>query len=163
MQIDNPERGFTFKYDGPLDLRLNPTRGISAAQLLKRSSIEKLTEMLDRNSDEPYAIEIAETLFENKETIETTTQLSDFIKASLAEKVPYLRPASVKKSLQRSFQAFRIAVNDELGVLDQFLNNLPWCTKPNGRIAILTFHSGEDRRVLESFEEGLKKGIYSLS
>ena len=160
MQIDNPERGFTFKYDGPLDLRLNPTRGISAAQLLKKSSKEKLTKMLVKNSDEPYAVQIAGTLFENRDNIETTTQLSDLIKKSLSEKVPYLRPASVKKTLQRSFQAFRIAVNDELGVLDQFLNNLPWCTKPNGRIAILTFHSGEDRRVLESFEEGLKKGIY---
>jgi len=88
MQIDNPERGFTFKFEGPLDLRLNPTRGISAAQLLKKSSMKMLTEMLDENSDEPYAIEIAETLFRNRENIETTTQLSDFIKISLSEKVP---------------------------------------------------------------------------
>ena len=160
MQIDNPERGFTFKYEGPFDLRLNPTRGISATQLLKKSSIEMLTEMLYENSDEPYAIEIAETLFENKEKIKTTTQLSNFIRESLAKKVPSLDSKGVQKSLQRSFQAFRIAVNDEFGVLDQFLKNLPWCIKPNGRIAILTFHSGEDNRVLKSFEEGLKKGIY---
>ncbi len=160
MQIDNPERGFTFKYEGPLDLRLNPTRGISATQLLKKSSIEMLAEMLYKNSDEPYAIEIAETLFKNKDNIETTTQLSNFIKESLSEKVPSLDPKAVQKSLQRSFQAFRIAVNDEFGVLDQFLKNLPWCIRPNGRIAILTFHSGEDNRVLKSFEEGLEKGIY---
>jgi len=160
MQIDNPERGFTFKYEGPLDLRLNPTRGISATQLLKKSSIEMLAEMLYKNSDEPYAIEIAETLFKNKDSIETTSQLSYFIKESLSEKVPSLDPKAVQKSLQRSFQAFRIAVNDEFGVLDQFLKNLPWCIRPNGRIAILTFHSGEDNRVLKSFEEGLEKGIY---
>jgi 16S rRNA (cytosine1402-N4)-methyltransferase len=160
MQMDNPERGFTFKFEGPLDLRLNPTRGISAAQLLKKSSIKMLTEMLDENADEPYAIEIAETLFKNRENIETTSQLSDFIKKSLSEKVPFLEPEAVKKSLQRSFQAFRIAVNDEFGALDQFLKNLPWCIKPHGRIAVLTFHSGEDRRVITSFEEGLKKGIY---
>lgn len=160
MQIENPERGFTFKFEGPLDLRLNPTRGISATQLLKRSSIKMLTEMLDKNSDEPYAIEIAETLFKNRENIETTTQLSNFIKKSLSEKAPFLGPKAVQKSLQRSFQAFRIAVNDEFGALNQFLKNLPWCIKPNGRITILTFHSGEDRRVLASFEEGLKKGIY---
>ncbi len=160
MQIDNPDRGFTFKFEGPLDLRLNPTRGISAAQLLKKSSIKMLTEMLDKNADEPYAIEISEMLFENRENIETTTQLSDCIKKSLSEKAPFLEPEAVKKSLQRSFQAFRIAVNDEFGALDQFLRNLPWCIKPNGRIAILTFHSGEDRRVITSFEEGLGKGIY---
>jgi len=160
MQIDNPERGFTFKFKGPLDLRLNPTRGISAAQLLKKSSVKMLVEMLTENADEPYAVEIAETLFEHREQIETTTQLSDCIKKSLSEKVPFLEPNAVKKSLQRSFQAFRIAVNDEFGALDQFLRNIPWCIKPNGRIAVLTFHSGEDRRVLTSFEDGLKKGIY---
>lgn len=160
MQIDNPERGFTFKFEGPLDLRLNPTRGISAAQLLKKSSIKMLTEMLDENADEPYASEISETLFQNREKIETTTQLGDCIKKALSEKVPFLEPEAVKKSLQRCFQAFRIAVNDEFGALDQFLKNLPWCIKPQGRIAVLTFHSGEDRRVLTSFENGLKNGIY---
>ena len=80
--------GLPKKFEGPLDLRLNPSRGISAAQLLKKSSMKMLTEMLDENSDEPYAIEIAETLFRNRENIETTTQLSDFIKISLSEKVP---------------------------------------------------------------------------
>ena len=160
MQIDNPERGFTFKFEGPLDLRLNPTRGISAAQLLKKSSITILIDMLENNSDEPFAVGIAETLFKNNDNIKTTTQLSHFIKKSLSENAPYLKPKAVQKSLQRCFQAFRIAVNDEFGALDQFLKNLPWCIKPNGRIAILTFHSGEDNRVLAHFEEGLKNGIY---
>jgi len=161
MQIDNPERGFTFKFDGPLDLRLNPTRGISAAQLLKKSSKKMLTEMLDENADEPYASEISEVLFENRENIETTTQLSACIKKVLSEKALFLKPEAIKKSLQRCFQAFRIAVNDEFGALDQFLKNLPWCIKPHGRIAVLTFHSGEDHRVITSFEEGLEKGIYA--
>ena len=160
MQIDNPERGFTFKFKGPLDLRLNPTRGISAAQLIRKSSIKMLTEMLVENADEPFAREISETLFENREHIDTTTQLSDCIKKALSEKVPFLEPKAVQKSVQRSFQALRIAVNDEFGALDQFLKNLPWCIKPNGKIVILTFHSGEDRRVLTRFEKGLEEGIY---
>lgn len=160
MQIDNPARGFTFKAEGPLDLRLNPQRGISAAQLIKKSDVQKLHDLLFNNSDEPYAREIAESIFENRDQIDTTTQLSRCIKNSLSQKVPSLDEKGTKKSLQRSFQAFRIAVNDELGVLNQFLNNIPWCLKPNGRIAILTFHSGEDNRVLSSFEEGLEKGIF---
>ena len=160
MQIDNPKRGFSFKAQGPLDLRLNPTRGISAADLIKKSSKKKLVKLLVENSDEPYASEIAGTLFNNKEYIETTTQLSDYIRSSLSEKVPSLNPEGIKKSIQRSFQAFRIAVNDEFGALEQFLKNIPWCLKPHGRIAILTFHSGEDRRVLSFLEEGLKKGIF---
>lgn len=160
MQIDNPERGFTFKTEGPLDLRLNPERGISAAQLIKKSDKKTIIDFLFNNSDEPYAEEIGKSIFEERENLETTTQLSWCIKNSLAKKVPSLKQKGVQKSLQRSFQAFRIAVNDELCVLNQFLYNIRWCLKPKGRIAILTFHSGEDRRVLSSFEEGYKKGIF---
>ncbi len=160
MQIDNPQRGFSFKAQGPLDLRLNPTRGISAAQLLKKSGKKELVALLVENADEPYASEIADTLFVNKEKITTTTQLSTTIRSALSQMASPPSPNAVKKSMQRTFQALRIAVNDEFGALEQFLASVPWCLKPHGRIAILTFHSGEDRRVRSSFENGLQLGIY---
>ena len=161
MQLDNPARGFSFKTDAPLDLRLNPGRGQPASVLIKSITGEELTELLVTNADEPRAVSIAKAIFENRMHIDSTTQLVDAVSQALRHLPEQVRREETKKSLQRTFQALRIAVNDELAVLDQFLNLLPGCLKEGGRVAILTFHSGEDRRVKKSFLEGYRSGIYS--
>lgn len=161
MQLDNPSRGFSFKTDAPLDLRLNPSKGESASALLKSISREELTELLTENSDEPHAIVIAKTIFENNQKIDSTKQLVELVNQALRNLPKITRYEEVKRSLQRTFQALRIAVNNELTVLDQFLNLLPGCLKEGGHVAILTFHSGEDRRVKKSFLEGHRNGLYS--
>lgn len=163
MQIDNPERGFTYKYEGPLDLRLNPNQGISAAERINTISMDELEGMLIENSDEPYAYEIAKTVVEEirKKKIETTTQLKDIIEKALIYLPKKEREEAVKKSCARTFQALRIDVNNEFEVLYDFLEKLPEVLAPNGRVAILTFHSGEDRLVKKSFKALKKQGVYS--
>ena len=159
MQIDNPASGFTWKAEGPLDLRLNPNRGRPASALLKALSREELAELLVENADEPHAETLAGAL--HGQAIATTTDLARRIRAALDGAFhPDDEVAEVRKSLQRTFQALRIAVNDELKVLDQFLGLLPMALKPGGRVAILTFHSGEDRRVKKAFLQGLRDGVY---
>ncbi len=161
MQLDNPARGFSFKINAQLDLRLNPGKGQSASTLLKSITQEGLTELLISNADEPHASTIAKVIFDNKHQIDSTKQLADIIALALRRLPEKTRKDETKKSLQRTFQALRIAVNDELTVLDQFLSLLPGSLRAGGRIAILTFHSGEDRRVKKSFLEGYRSGIYS--
>ena len=164
MQIDNPERGFTFKYDGPLDLRLDPTSGVSAAERLRELDQEELAAMLVENSDEPYADRIAKAVmlvYKRGGTIETTKQFAAIIEGALSFLPPNERKETVKKSCQRCFQALRIDVNSEFEVLYDFLDKLPTVLKPGGRVAVLTFHSGEDRLVKKAFKQGLKEGIYS--
>ncbi len=163
MQIDNPERGFTFKADGPLDLRLNPKLGISAANRLQKITFDALEGMLIENADEPYASVIASSIVSNIKkgvSISTTTKLRDIIKDTL-KGIPRITDDDIKKSCQRSFQALRIDVNNEFEVLDAFLDKLPDVLAPGGRVAILSFHSGEDRRVKKSFKHFLREGIYS--
>ena len=164
MQIDNPDRGFTFKAEGPLDLRMNPEKGISAAERLRDISKEELTGMLIENSDEPYAEEIAEAITEKIRKggkIETTTGLHQVIEETLAFIPEKERKEAVRKSSQRVFQALRIDVNNEFEVLYDFLDKLPGVLKPGGKVAILTFHSGEDRLVKKSFKQWKKEGLYS--
>lgn len=164
MQIDNPERGFTFKYDGPLDLRLDPTKGETAAQRLKQLSYAEMVGMLEENSDEPYARQIAAAImraYKSGKPVETTKQLYEIIENALSFLPKKERKDTVKKSSQRVFQALRIDINSEFEVLYEFLEKLPDAVKSGGRIAILTFHSGEDRLVKKAFKEGLKEGIYS--
>lgn len=164
MQIDNPERGFTFKYEGPLDLRLNPKSGISAAEFLKRVKPAELEEVLIEYSDEPFAGVIADAItsaVKSKGKIETTTGLRDIITAALANEFHEDAANEIKKSCQRTFQAIRIAVNREFDVLEEFLEKIPAALKPGGRVAILTFHSGEDRRVKKSFQFFQRVGIFS--
>lgn len=164
MQIDNPERGFTYKFEGPLDLRLNPQKGISAAERLKGISREELQGMLEENADEPYAFEIADKIVSNAKRgkkIETTTQLKDAIEEALVFIPEKERKDAVKKSCARVFQALRIDVNNEFEVLYAFLEKLPDVLAPGGRVAILTFHSGEDRLVKQFFKEQKKAGLYS--
>lgn len=164
MQIDNPERGFTYKKEGPLDLRLNQKKGVSAAERLKEVTLEELEGMLIENADEPYAHEIAEKVFEKMkrgEEINTTTKLQQIIEEAL-EFIPIKeRKEAVKKSCQRTFQALRIDVNSEFEVLYEFMEKLPNVLNKGGRVAILTFHSGEDRIVKRAFKELKRAGIYS--
>lgn len=163
MQIDNPERGFTFKQDGPLDLRLDPTSGTSAAQRLRELDEDELVGLLVENSDEPYAQCIASEImrtFARGETIDTTRQLYDAIARALSFLTKSEQKDMVKKSCQRCFQALRIDVNSEFEVLYAFLEKLPTVLKPGGRVAILTFHSGEDRLVKKAFKQGVRDGVY---
>ena len=164
MQIDNPDRGFSYKVEGPLDLRMNPEKGISAAQRLKEVSLEELQGMLIENSDEPYAEEISKTIMnwrKRGKAIETTTQLKAAIEESLRFIPEKDRKEAVKKSCARTFQALRIDVNSEFEVLYAFLEKLPGVLAPGGRVAVLTFHSGEDRLVKQMFKQFYKEGIYS--
>lgn len=163
MQIDNPERGFTFKQDGPLDLRLNPQQGISAAERLKELSQVEIEEMLVENSDEPYAKQIAKNIIKHYRSggkIETTKNLAQVIEDALDFIPEKERRDAVKKSCQRSFQALRIDINNEYEVLYDLLDKLPSVLRSGGRVAILTFHSGEDRLVKKAFKQGYKAGMY---
>lgn len=155
MQLDNPERGFSVKLAGPLDMRMNPGRGEPASAFLQRLKPDELAALLTDNADEPRAVELSNALA--GQSFDTTTQLAHAIRDAM----PRLNKDELDLTVRRVFQALRIAVNDELGALDNFLRVLPNCLKPGGRVAILTFHSGEDRRVKKSFEAGLRAGTYS--
>lgn len=162
MQIDNPARGFTFKSDGPLDMRMNAEHGQPASALLSKLDEEELAEILTENADEPHAKELAAAIL-NAHThrpLTTTRMLADLVRTVVTGK-KVSADTSPDDTVRRVFQALRIAVNDEFGALNSFLRNLPYCLKSGGRIAILTFHSGEDRRVKESFKNGLRDGLYS--
>ena len=164
MQIDNPERGFSFKVDGPLDLRLNPEKGISAAERLDHISREELAGMLDENSDEPYCEELAKAITDEirkGNRIDTTTKLRQVIEKTLDFLPEKEKKDTIKKTCQRTFQALRIDVNREFEVLYEFMEKLPDALKPGGRVAILTFHSGEDKLVKRALKEGFREGIYS--
>ena len=164
MQIDNPERGFSYKVDGPLDLRLDPDHGESAAERLKHVTRDEFVGMMVENSDEPYAEEIADKVFslmKKGESIDTTTALREAIESALWKLPKDEKADAVKKSCARVFQALRIDVNSEFEVLYAFLEKLPGILNPGGRVAILTFHSGEDRLVKKSFKELYRSGVYS--
>lgn len=164
MQIDNPARGFSFKTNGPLDLRMNPNAGISAAQLLEKMHENEIIGTLIENADEPYAKEIAREItltYQKGLKIQTTTDLYNVVKEALGDLPNKIKMLEVRKSSQRTFQALRIAVNDELQALFDFLEKIPKVLKPGGKVAILSFHSGEDRLVKKSFQHYFRQGIYS--
>jgi 16S rRNA (cytosine1402-N4)-methyltransferase len=154
MQLDDPLRGFSTKHDGPLDMRMNPRRGQSAADLLKAIAPQRLTTLLRENADEPFADLLGTSLAGHSFT--TTRSLADAVHELLHAK----NRAESEQSIRRTFQALRIAVNDELSALKEFLRCAPSCLNPGGRIAILTFHSGEDRLVKTAFAEGARSGVY---
>ena len=163
MQIDNPQRGFSFKTDGPLDLRLNPEEGIPASQRLLELQEDELCDLLVENSDEPYAAEISHAILQQLRRgvpIATTRQLAQVIENALSILPAKERKDAVKKSCQRVFQALRIDVNSEFEVLYAFLEKLPGVLSPGGRVAVLTFHSGEDRLVKKAFKQQLQEGLY---
>jgi 16S rRNA (cytosine1402-N4)-methyltransferase len=158
MQLDNPERGFTFKEPGPLDMRMNPARGEPAARFLAHQSEHKLARILEENADEPDAHLIAVAL--KARPISTTLDLRRCVEEALVAARPKSSDGEVEKAVRRTFQALRIAVNDEFSALDSFLRQLPECLAAGGRVAVLTFHSGEDRRVKKAFEAGRDARIY---
>lgn len=165
MQIDNPERGFSYKVEGPLDLRLDPSKGVSAAERLKELTRDEIEGMLRENADEPYAEEIAREIiktYRRGESIDTTGKLKEVIEQALAF-LPEDKEKKdiIKKTCQRTFQALRIDVNSEFEVLEEFLEKLPHILAPGGRVAILTFHSGEDRLVKKTWKRQQKEGLWT--
>jgi 16S rRNA (cytosine1402-N4)-methyltransferase len=159
MQIDTPERGFSFKVDAPFDLRMNPARGVPASEILTKLSIKELVLVLSENADEPHAEQIAAALKDQRPT--TTTAVAVCVRSVLKKLSSKVQEREGDTPIRRVFQALRIVVNDEFATLDQFLEDLPEFLKPGGRVAILTFHSGEDRRVKKSFQAGFRGGVYS--
>jgi len=155
MQIDDPVRGFSVKFEGPLDMRMNPRRGQPASALLEKIKPGAFAELLVENADEPYAAVLAPALAGKR--FATTMALARAVRAAL----PRLNEEDGDLAVRRVFQALRIAVNDELSALDTFLRHLPACLNPGGRGAILTFHSGEDRRVKKAFAAGRRDGLYA--
>jgi 16S rRNA (cytosine1402-N4)-methyltransferase len=155
MQLDDPDRGFSMKIEGPLDMRMNPNRGQSAALFLQKTTPQTLEALLVQNADEPQAALLAQALAGRQ--LATTAALSNAVRAAL----PRLSRDEAAQSIRRVFQALRIAVNDEFAALDGLLRVLPAALNPGGRVAILTFHSGEDRRVKKAFEAGLRDGLYA--
>ena len=155
MQLDDPARGFSTKFEGPLDMRMNPQRGQPVSALLARIKPEALADLLVANADEPMARPLADALAGRQ--LASTRELAAAIHAAL----PQLREQERGLSVRRVFQALRIAANDEFSALETLLRHLPGCLNPGGRVAILTFHSGEDRRVKRAFAEGLRLGFYA--
>jgi 16S rRNA (cytosine1402-N4)-methyltransferase len=155
MQLDDPGRGFSVKNEGPLDMRMNPQRGQPASVFLERIRAEALKILLEENADEPRADLLAPALA--GQLLASTTALAKAVRSAL----PHLHKEESDLSIRRVFQALRIAVNDEFSALETFLRHLPACLHPGGRAAVLTFHSGEDRRVKKSFAAGLREGIYA--
>ena len=154
MQLDNPDRGFSLKNEGPLDMRMNPSRGITAAQWLRKVSPQKLTSLLIANSDERHAAPIAHNLAGRN--FATTMELTAAIRRALPATAEEERELSVR----RVFQAIRIEINEEFTALDTLLRVLPQCLNPGGRVAILSFHSGEDRRIKKAFQNAHGEGLY---
>jgi len=156
MQLDDPERGFSMKFRGPLDLRINPAKGQPASNFLQNVTPERLATLLSENADEPRAELLARQLAGR--LFATTTDLAAAVRRALGER---MQADEREQSVRRVFQAVRIAVNDEFAALDCLLRQLPSCLKPGGRVAILTFHSGEDRRVKKAFATARTDGSYT--
>ena len=155
MQLDDPGRGFSFKTAGPLDMRMNPARGLTAAEWLARTTASKLAEILSDHADEPRAEELGAALAGRR--LADTLELARAVRAE----VRGLAEDAAELTVRRVFQAIRIAVNDEFSALEAWLRSLPDCLKPGGRVAVLTFHSGEDRRVKKAFQAGQRNGVYA--
>jgi 16S rRNA (cytosine1402-N4)-methyltransferase len=166
MQVDDAERGFSYSRDGLLDMRMDRTRGRTAAQILATITKEELVEQLQRLGDEPQAERIASAIVQARENgpIATTKELTRIIQEATKQQAWQLHPTAGKWNLHpaaRTFQALRILVNRELANLEHLLRTLPHCLRPNGCAAIISFHSGEDRLVKSAFRAGQEAGSYA--
>ena len=168
MQIDNPARGISYKNEGPLDMRMDERLKQTGADLLNSLSEEELAKALWELSDEPDYKEIAHLIVIQR-AVQPITQVSQLVRLVFAVKGLTINSWKKKQrsskfgSLHpaaRTFQALRILVNDELGCLKELLRIAPYCLRPGGRIGIISFHSGEDRLVKQSFRDGVENGIY---
>ena len=151
-QMDAPERGLSFSQPGPLDMRLDPTQGEPASALLRRLNERDLADLIYQYGEERFSRRIARRIVEARRTrpLETTDELADLVRRC----VP--RPRGKRHAIDpatRTFQALRIAVNDELGALERLLKQLPRCLKPGGRAVVISFHSLEDRLVKTAFRD----------
>lgn len=149
-QLDDPNRGLSFQYDAPLDMRMDPTRGETAADLVRRLPERDLADLIYQFGEERFSRRIARRLVEARQTVPVTTtgQLAEIVRRCVPRgKGHGIDPAT------RTFQALRIAVNDELGALDRLLAQLRECVKPGGRAVVISFHSLEDRRVKQAFRD----------
>ena len=145
MQLDQQERGFSFRYDAPLDMRFDPGRGLSAADLLNQLAEKELADLIWRYGEELFSRRIARKIVENR-PIRTTFQLADLVRAAVSGPHGKIDPAT------KTFQAIRIAVNDELRTIEQAIPSLISLLKPKGRLAVISFHSLEDRLVKQAFK-----------
>jgi 16S rRNA (cytosine1402-N4)-methyltransferase len=168
MQVDDPERGFAYVRDGPLDMRMDRSRGRTAAQLLATLPEDELARALRDLGDEPEAERVAAAVVAARQRgpLERTGDLTRVIlEATRAGPEPWrLHPEPGRWNLHpaaRTFQALRILVNRELANLEQLLRLLPTCLRPGGRAAVISFHSGEDRLVKAAFRDGLRAGTYA--
>ena len=170
MQVDDAERGFSYMRDGPLDMRMDPTRGQTAADLLLGMTTTDLAAALRDIGDEEHAERIAQAIiqYRQEKPLTRTLELARLIVEAVGEPMPtHGRRPRVHQSkwkshpAARTFQTLRILVNRELANLDHLLRILPAVLKPEGRAAIISFHSGEDRRVKQAFKQGLALGHYS--
>jgi 16S rRNA (cytosine1402-N4)-methyltransferase len=169
MQVDDPERGFSFMRDGPLDMRMDHTRGRTAAELLNTLPADDLAAAFRDIGDEPEADKIAAAIVHRRGTrpIERTRELMELVMEAAPVRVnpnPMKGEPTPRQQMMRPtarvFQALRILVNRELANLQELLRVLPWCLRPGGRAAVISFHSGEDRLVKAAFKDGQRTGVY---
>ena len=152
MQLDNPERGFSFRKSGPLDMRFDLSQPFSAADLVNESSKEDLADLIYKYGEERYSRKIADAIIANR-PLEDTEELADIIESAIGNKPSRIHPAT------RTFQALRIAVNQELKALEAFLPTALDALNPGGRLAVIAFHSLEDRIVKQFFRKESKDCI----
>lgn len=153
-QLADSSRGFSFAADGPLDMRFNPAEGEPAWRLLNRLSAEHLADLIYHYGEERYSRRIGRKIVEQRRQhpIQTAQELADLVRSC----VPRSKDSERIDPATRTFQALRIAVNDELKSLEIALHRIPDCLKPGGRLAVISFHSLEDRRVKEAFRDDLR-------
>jgi 16S rRNA (cytosine1402-N4)-methyltransferase len=171
MQVDDPDRGFSYVRDGPLDMRMDRSRGRTAAEILAKIPESDLADALRELGDEPHAERIAQALVAARErsplvrTSDVTRVIGDVVGEPVTREAGWrLRPRRTEWKLHpaaRTIQALRLLVNRELANLQELLRVLPGCLRPGGRAAIISFHSGEDRLVKAAFRDGLSRGTYS--
>ncbi len=155
-QLADAERGFSFTADGPLDLRFDTSTGEPAWRMINRLSAEHLADLIYQYGEERYSRRIARAIVERRrdDPIRTAGQLAELVRRV----IPRTRPPQRIDPATRTFQALRIAVNDELKSLEIALRRLPECLKPGGRLAVISFHSLEDRQVKEAFRDDPRYG-----
>jgi 16S rRNA (cytosine1402-N4)-methyltransferase len=154
-QLADEQRGFSFSSTGPLDLRFDPLSGEPARRLVNRLSAERLAELIHRYGEERHSRRIARAIVQRRRErpIETSAELAELIRRCLPRAAGHAGGTRRIDPATRTFQALRIAVNDEMKSLEIALRRLPECLRPQGRLAVISFHSLEDRRVKEAFRD----------